>query len=317
MKFKISPKIFKPLKQYISNINIGNKCSTNNGIFKSTNRIIAIGDIHGDFDVLLIALFKAKCINIKGNWIGGNTIVVQLGDILDRGGRGFNIDTNNNREELDIIQYMEEIHKMALRKNGAVYSVLGNHEIMNVLGDFRYTTSNTLKGFGGNSFRKRLFKPGGKLAKQIACHTYGIIQIGDWIFVHGGILPEHVNKFSIAHINILVKNILLGNKNIDNLTHDESSLLLGERGIFWTRLLSSNIPRCDLVNDTMATLRLDNCNGGIVVGHTPQNGINGTCNKKLWKIDNGMSRAFGERQNNNKIQILEIIQNGKQINIIK
>ena len=318
MKFKINPRIFKPLNLYINSIHIGNRCPiNNNGIFKSAKRIIAIGDIHGDFEVLLIALYKAKCIDLKGNWIGGKTVVIQLGDLLDRGGRGVSIETNNNREELDILQFLEEIHRNAQIYGGAVYSVLGNHELMNILGDFRYTTPNTLEGFGGSEIRKQLLQPGGKLAKQIACHTYGIIQIGDWIFVHGGILPQHINSFSISEINSLVKNILLGNKNIDNLSQEEYSLLMGEQGIFWTRLLSSSVPDCQLVNKTMATLKLNNKNGGIVVGHTPQDGINGVCNKKLWKVDNGMSQAFGERYSMDKIQVLEIINNGASFNIIK
>jgi len=285
-------------------------------------RIIAIGDLHGDFEVLLIALLKAKCINVKGKWIGGKTFVVQMGDILDRGGRGESVDTKNHREELDILQYLEELHRMAKKKGGAVYSILGNHELMNIMGDFRYTTPNTNMGFGGENRRKELFKPGGEIAKLIACHTYGIIQIGNWVFVHGGILPYHINIFTIGVINDLVKQVILGKRTIedgkkDSLKQEEKALLFGEEGIFWTRLLSSHIPRCDLVNETMAILGIDNSKGGIVVGHTPQNNINSVCNKRLWKVDNGMSRAFGPRKTDYRIQVLEILNNGRKVNVIK
>ena len=54
---------------------------------EDADRIIAIGE-HGDFNALLIALFKADVIDNKGHWNGGKTIVVQVGDILDKGGRG-------------------------------------------------------------------------------------------------------------------------------------------------------------------------------------------------------------------------------------
>ena len=53
-----------------------------------TRRIVAIGDIHGDFDALLVALYKAEVIDLNGHWIGGDTKVIQVGDLLDKGGRG-------------------------------------------------------------------------------------------------------------------------------------------------------------------------------------------------------------------------------------
>jgi hypothetical protein len=52
----------------------------------------------------------------------------------------------------------------------------------------------------------------------------------------------------------------------------------------------------------------------MVVGHTVQNGINSACDGKIWRTDIGMSRSFGKR---NKIQVLEILYNGKKINILK
>ena len=57
----------------------------------------------------------------------------------------------------------------------------------------------------------------------------------------------------------------------------------------------------------------------MVVGHTPQiEGINCKCNSKIWRIDTGMSQVFGKRQSekNNRIQVLEILNNGRKIKII-
>lgn len=316
MKINIDPKILKKLRHYIGKEDIKYCKNKKSGIFKKVKRIIAIGDIHADFEALLIALYKSKCIDLKGRWIGGKTVVVQTGDILDRGGRGAGIDSKNENEELYIIRYLEELHRMALKKGGAVYSLLGNHELMNILGDFRYTTENTSKGFGGNLHtRKQLLQPGGRIAKKIACHTYGIVKIGNWIFVHGGILPKHLNSFSIKEINKLVKDIIFGTKKINQLTQKEHNLILGGEGIFWNRILTSQEPNCDLINQTINILRLSKT-GGIVVGHTYQPNINSVCNKRLWKIDTGMSEAFGKRENNNRIQTLEILDDGKICNII-
>ena len=41
-------------------------------------RIAAIGDICGDFEALLLSLSRANIINKKGEWIGGNTKVIQV-----------------------------------------------------------------------------------------------------------------------------------------------------------------------------------------------------------------------------------------------
>ena len=84
------------------------------GVFPPVKRIIAIGDIHGDFKALHKSLLKANIVNTNGDWDESNkdTIVVQLGDLLDRGGRGQE-DTDNYREEIDILQYIEHLNKQA------------------------------------------------------------------------------------------------------------------------------------------------------------------------------------------------------------
>ena len=53
----------------------------------------------------------------------------------------------------------------------------------------------------------------------------------------------------------------------------------------------------------------------MVLGHSPQQqGINLKCNS-IWRVDTGMSEAFGKRLNNKRIQVLEIIRNGKDVKI--
>ena len=55
--------------------------------------------------------------------------------------------------------------------------------------------------------------------------------------------------------------------------------------------------------------------GGIVVGHTPQTNINSVCSGRVWLTDNGMSQAFGERDDDTRIQVLEI-RSGKNPRVI-
>ncbi|KAK8935617.1 hypothetical protein KSP39_PZI013841 [Platanthera zijinensis] len=92
-------------------------------------RIIAVGDLHGDLSQTRSALEIAGVISSDGrdSWIGGDTVVVQLGDILDRG-----------EDEIAILSLFRGLHIQAKFSGGAVFQVNGNHETMNVEGDFRY-----------------------------------------------------------------------------------------------------------------------------------------------------------------------------------
>ena len=86
---------------------------------------------------------------------------------------------------------MNYLHKKAIKVGGGVYMLIGNHELMNILGDFRYADTGHIDGFGGVEKRRELFRPGGKMAQRLACHTCGIMKIGSWVFVHGGFLPKY------------------------------------------------------------------------------------------------------------------------------
>ena len=70
----------------------------NNNIYeinnKDINRIIVIGDIHGDIKRFKSILIDSKIINNNFEWIAEppNTIIVQLGDQID----SLNRNTNEN-----------------------------------------------------------------------------------------------------------------------------------------------------------------------------------------------------------------------------
>ena len=103
-------------------------------------RLVAIGDLHGgrlveqlswmtlilDIDNAKRVMRNAKLIDDYNNWIGGSDILVQTGDIVDRG-------TNAG----GIYRLMQRLRGQASSVGGQVVSVLGNHEIMNAIGDWR------------------------------------------------------------------------------------------------------------------------------------------------------------------------------------
>ncbi len=123
--------------------------------FPPVRRLVCIGDIHGDLMATIKALKLAGVIdvNIPNNtqditrihWKGGNTYVVQLGDQIDRVRPSlFNslcpLDdpdiVEDEGSDLKIITLFNRLHYEALKSGGACLSVLCNHELMNVEGDF-------------------------------------------------------------------------------------------------------------------------------------------------------------------------------------
>ena len=138
----MSNSYFKPINYYIENKFVCNKKFQDT--FDNVRRIIVIGDIHGDFNILITCLKKAKVINSSNEWIGKDTHVVQLGDILDKGGRG--IDSSaQSMEEFSIFEFLNYLDTEAEKYGGRVHYLIGNHEIMNIQGDFRYVQSNLQK----------------------------------------------------------------------------------------------------------------------------------------------------------------------------
>ena len=125
MKFNlenlIKKKIFKDINYYKRQNNVNcNKCINipESIILDYKKRIVVIGDIHGDFNSLLQSLYIAEVINKNCDWIGKNTIVIQLGDQLDKGGRDYlSVDTTNDKlEELKVRKKLQNDVIELLRK---------------------------------------------------------------------------------------------------------------------------------------------------------------------------------------------------------
>ena len=188
-------------------------------------RIIAIGDLHGDHDVWRAITGAAGLINAKGRWTGGKTVLVQTGDIVDRG-----------PGSLKIIRDLMRLEREARRAGGDVVVLVGNHEAMMVTGDLRYVDPGEYAAFADrqsarrrddfyiarqakieafykqqdpalapDAIRKRWIAstPLGQLEHQAAWHPTGeigrwiiakpaVAKIGDTLFVHGGISPAYV-----------------------------------------------------------------------------------------------------------------------------
>ena len=236
---------------------------------------------------------------------------------------------NDIPDDVNILYFMTNLHNMASEHGGAVYSLMGNHELMNASGNMSYVSSNNIKMFSnyktntgilikdGLEGRRHAFKPGNIIANFLACTRKVALIIGSNLFVHAGIVPLLAHKYNIDDINMIFTLFLLDEFKQPDLFND----LFKDPNIspLWTRLFGMKINNCNEIMKPLQTIyKVDK----IYVGHTPQleTGINSQCNNKVWMTDVGMSHSFDNIINNNKhrhAQVLEILNDGKIFNILK
>ncbi|XP_004490656.1 shewanella-like protein phosphatase 1 [Cicer arietinum] len=274
--------------------------------------ILAVGDLHGDLKQARSALEMAGVLSSDGRdlWTGGESVLIQLGDILDRG-----------EDEIAILSLLRSLDKQAKAKGGAVFQVNGNHETMNVEGDFRYVESggfdecsdfleyinnseddweetftgwvdvserlkedrkmstnhwgpwNLVKRQKGVIARSILFRPGGLLASELSRHAV-VLKVNDWVFCHGGLLPHHV-AYGLERLNKEVSEWMRDPNTNDSNLKIPFIATRGYDSIVWNRLYSRDSP--DLVDydaKEVCSILEETLQAigakAMVVGHTPQ-----------------------------------------------
>lgn len=116
----------------LSGKNNGKQC-----VWSDVEKIVAVGDIHGDFEKFIRILKGTGLTDDRLNWIGGKAHLVQLGDIMDRG--------DYAKMVFDLLKRLET---EALEAGGMVHMLLGNHEEVNITGSaFQYAGYMTLNQF--------------------------------------------------------------------------------------------------------------------------------------------------------------------------
>lgn len=279
-------------------------------------RVVAIGDIHGDYDAYVAILTEAGLVDDRLRWRGGDTVLVQLGDVPDRG-----------PDSRKILDHLMRLEKQAKRRGGRVIALIGNHEAMNVTGDLRYVHPGEYAAFvsgRSESIRDRFFdqvkeqyaaslltKDPTLTAEAIrarfdALHPLGYVEhrrawrpegeYGKWVvdndavtlidgtlFVHGG-MSERWIEISLDAINFAASEALSGSEADVEIVASETSPL-------WYRGNVAGTPESEAeVDRILATYGAER----IVVGHTPQlQGIRSFYGGKVIAADTGMSNHYG------------------------
>ena len=80
-------------------------------------QVMALSDNHGMYDNTLRLLQSARLIDTAGNWNGGKTLLLVVGDLIDKGPKS-----------LEILDLYIRLNAQAPAQGGRVVCLLGNHE---------------------------------------------------------------------------------------------------------------------------------------------------------------------------------------------
>ena len=271
--------------------------------FTGVDRIVAIGDVHGAYERFVEILQASGLIDKKEKWTGGRTHLVQTGDILDRGA--------GSRKAEDLLMRLQDDAKKA---GGMVHPLLGNHEIMRMVGDMRYVAPGEYEAFTSSrseDIRQEILnRAAGKITA--ADVPLGLIEMrmayaengryGKWlrtlntvekingiVFLHGGISPT-VAEMSCDVINDTIRREITD--EIEKMRAEPTFGLAGsEQGPLWYRGLAQEPPTFETaLDDILAKQHAE----AIVVGHTVvQTGrITQRFGGKVIQIDTGMQQGY-------------------------
>lgn len=271
----------------------------------NASRIIAIGDLHGDLASAREAFALAGVIDADGAWVGGETVVVQVGDQTDRGD-----------DEREILVWLDELAHQAAAAGGAVHVLLGNHEVMNVQLDLRYVTPGGYEDWAATPFdtadplyarvapeqrgRVAAFRPGGAEAMRLAEHPVVLVLDGT-VFVHGGLEPEFA-ALGVDAINAGVAAWMRGEG-------PPPSAIQGEDTPIWSRDYSNDTDSADCATlaRSLELLQAER----MVVGHTVQpEGVTSACDGRVWRVDVGLADYYG-----GPTEVLEIV--GDRVTVLR
>ena len=126
--------------------------------WQGVDRVVVLGDVHGSYDKMMSLLFGTGVVDATGTWTGGDDHLVFVGDITDRG--------PDDRQVMDLLMQLQPEAQAA---GGRVHVLLGNHEVMNMVGDLRYVDP---KGFA--DFAKEEEKGKERELVRHGGHLYGL-----------------------------------------------------------------------------------------------------------------------------------------------
>ena len=175
------------------------RASENMHPYDEVSKILAIGDLHGEYDSFVKLLINTGVVNDKLNWCWGKGHIVICGDVFDRG-----------QKVTECLWLIYKLQQQARQTGGAVHLILGNHEIIHLLkmGRGDLATKYAVLFYNADVDYADFFRCEFELGRWLrACPL--AVRIGDKLFVHGGIPPDCIeNKLDIEKMNACARTVL-------------------------------------------------------------------------------------------------------------
>jgi hypothetical protein len=252
-------------------------------------RIFALGDLHGDLEPARAILQAVGLVDGAGRWSGSQDILVQCGDVVDRG-----------EDTLALLLWLRQLEREATAAGGRVILLLGNHEAMALQGVQEYATGAELAafdGWGGEDLPEgpgerrgapehaRALAPDGELGSWLLEHD-AVVRLGNTLLLHGG-LSRRALGWSIPELNEGIRESL----RPGSTPGPEHRWLLGPEGPLWFRGYAATRESPEL-RQTLEVLLEQHRARRMVVGHTRQEQITERYQERVYLIDTGLSGYY-------------------------
>ena len=242
-----------------------------------SGRIVALSDIHGQYELMVQLLRANGVIDAKNRWKLGRDQLVLTGDVFDRGPR-----------VTEVFWLLQQLQQQARKAGGAVHFLLGNHETMVLYDDLRYVNPKYLR------VAEKLGLP---YAALYGKDTYlgqwlrsrpVMLRLGDTLFLHGGIAPENIDLVAnMEATNQAYRDSLGTPKPVLKADPALSRLYDGKKSPIWYRGYFDGA----LDTAQVATLLEELGVARIVVGHTSMKHVSSFHDGRVIAIDSSIKKG--------------------------
>lgn len=238
-------------------------------------KIFVISDIHGMYSNAVQLLKAAQIVDAQLNWSAANSILVIVGDSIDKG-----------PQSVEVIDLWIKLKAQASQKGGLLIHSLGNHEA-------KFIASPNKKNKKAEEFIAEL-KAKNISPKEFVTPTSArghffltqplAVRLGNWVFAHSGFYPS---TMTWAGFSSSAKEILLRQDYENEFILGENSILEAKKWELEDTHVRSILQRLDSEKIF-----------GLVFGHQPngfkaKNRIAAKYGGRLIKIDQGMAPEAG------------------------
>jgi hypothetical protein len=151
--------------------------------YPAPDSLFVLGDVHGEFDNMVGVLRNAGLVGPDLHWTGGHATLASVGDLVDRG-----------NDATRVLWFLYRLEREASAAGGRVLVMLGNHEIMVMTNDLRYTRSKErlVAELDGLPYWQ-MIEPRRSLLGRWLASKPALARIGNVLLAHGGLSDAYAD----------------------------------------------------------------------------------------------------------------------------